>query len=77
MNGPDPKHRLYSEALLQLARRDKAWRKNFELFVQWGQTHRGTANRSNWIDYIERSAENGLPMAVELVTEVAKVRLTR
>ena len=77
MNGPDPKHRLYSEALLQLVRRDQVWRKNFELFVQWGHTDRGIVNRNRWIGYIERSAENGFPMAVELVTEVAKGGLTQ
>ena len=66
------KAQLYRQALRHLWVDNARWNSNKEKFDAWD-----TDTQLWWIRSIEKSAAEGLPMAVELVTKALEIRMTK
>jgi hypothetical protein len=57
-------------ALRCLANERRQWMANYRKFDRWDSNR-----KTRYMLYIEQQATNGLPMAMELMTEVIKLRM--
>lgn len=62
----------YMGALRMLASEQPRWQANYDKFQHWSMD-----KRLHWIKYIELQADDGLPMAQELMAKALWVRMTR
>lgn len=67
-----PEHDLVTRALANLVKRKEHWRANF---IYWSRMR--AAGRYQWWERVKREAGEGLPMALELTSEVISERLKK
>ena len=64
------RHSLFYDAIRELILRNPAYVSNRKMFAKWDD-HK----REWWCRSIELKAQQGLPMAVEIMTEVIALRM--
>jgi hypothetical protein len=62
---------LFIKALTSLAIRDRRWSSNLSTLCR-----QPSAQRRKWIMFVKRNAATGLPMAMQVIAEVTRIRMT-
>lgn len=61
---------LFGKALTQLFEEHARWQQNYFRYRGWDRDH-----RINWIYYIQEQAEQGLPMAQQVMAKALAIRM--